>query len=309
MSYTMEQLREGFYPDFPMESYVADPCVDPSLSKGIMHKLLTKTPAHARQAHPRLNPDREDDNSGRADIGSAVHSMILGGAEVQYEVFPDFKTKAAREWRDGVYNDGGIPILEKNRAAVENGAGPARAKLATLPGWDGKVETEGTMIWQDGGAWKRGRFDMWAPGPNKMIDVKTTTAANPGDWIRKTMVQGGYDLQAEHYLQGLRANGKGNEHTEFLFLLVEIAPPYCCAFVGLDPAYSDAAKRKCAMATRTWTRCMKSGQWPGYTDMIHYAEWKPWQDMELAEQLLIETERQKAEAAPERVPTGMWGQG
>ena len=36
--------------------YHADPAPEPSLSRSLAHTLLTRSPRHAWQAHPRLNP-------------------------------------------------------------------------------------------------------------------------------------------------------------------------------------------------------------------------------------------------------------
>ena len=246
-----DALGAGLIYDLPMERYINDPCPDPSLSKGVIHDLLTKSPAHAKHRHPRLNPDRVRDESSRADIGTAVHSMILGGQEIVFapEEFMDWRKKDARQFKEDAYANGQTPLLDKQRAGVEASASSARKTIEKLPGFKGDLQTEGTMIWRDGEAWKRGRFDIWVPEFNTMIDVKTVESADPETWIRTALIGGGYDIQAEHYLDGIRAVGKGDKNTEFLFLLVEYKPPYCCSVVGLDQAFSAVARRKVGLGT------------------------------------------------------------
>lgn len=274
-------LGIGVHENLSMEEYVADPCPSPSLSASTMHDLVYRTPAHAWWNHPRLNPAYQPDRSARADLGSAVHAEILGGSRVVYTDRTDWRTKEARDFRASAWESGSIPILGQDRAVVEGAANSARALLGTLPGWTNEFETEGTMIWQNTGLWRRGRFDIWAPDINTCIDIKTCGSASPSAWIRTSLVPGGYDIQAEHYLSGLRALGRGNEQTQFLFLLVEIEPPFACAFVGLDTSFSEFARRKIQFAEDLWAKCIASDTWPGYTTAPHWAELPPWHEADL----------------------------
>ena len=282
-----EYLREGLHKGVPMEFYVGDPCVEPSASKGALHRIITQSPAHARYWHPRLNPNCPKDDSSRADLGSAIHAAILGGADLVYlpEDFKDWRKKEAQAFRDDARAVGKIPLLEHQRMDIQSAKASAVELLRTLPGWTDKCmdDTEGTMIWRDGKVWKRGRYDIWAEPINTMIDVKTTANADPSSWLRSSLLGGGYDLQSEHYLDGLAANGAADDGTTFMFLLVEIEPPFCCSFVGLGPEYSDFAKRKLAKATEMWAQCMESGKWPGYSTVPHWAELRGFEEVQFAD--------------------------
>jgi hypothetical protein len=284
-------LTEGHHADVPMDVYVGDPCPAPSLSRGTIHRLVTKSPAHARYHHPRLNPDLPPDDSSRADLGSAIHAAILGGKRVVYaeKEYTDWRKKGVREWRDKARAEGNIPVLDKDRAAIEAARGAAITLLRTLPGWNDALTTEGTLIWKDGPTWLRGRFDIVSRTITQtyMVDVKTTSNADPSMWIRTTLLNAGYDIQSELYQEGARANGLvsegGEEANKFLFLLIEIEPPFCCSLVGLGPAWSSLAQRKIAHGKKLWAECMKSGQWPGYTHFPHWADPLPWNEAEFAE--------------------------
>lgn len=62
-----------------------------------------------------------DDTSSRAaDIGTMAHAMLLGGDPdwVVNDQFPDFRTKAAREWRDEQAANGKIIISEVDFAQI-----------------------------------------------------------------------------------------------------------------------------------------------------------------------------------------------
>src|SRR5262245_50563917 len=71
----------GIY-DIPLAEYLADPCPAPSLSASIAHILLSQSPRHAWEAHPRLNPHYEPEEAEAFDLGTAAHAYLLEGAEV-----------------------------------------------------------------------------------------------------------------------------------------------------------------------------------------------------------------------------------
>lgn len=283
------QATSALYHDMPLDVYLADPCPQPSVSKGDLHTLYTSSPAHCWYAHPRLNPACPREDSKRADIGSAIHARIMSEERIRYGDYPDFRTKEARIWRDSVYAEKGVPILNKDRESIEGAAKAALAMLATYPGW-GEYMMEHTMLWEKDGVWKRGRFDLFCPKANLMVDIKSCTSANPSAWIKTSLFSGGYDFQAEHYIEGAKVLGLANDYTAFLFLLVEMEPPHDCTFVGLDPRASDLVQRKIAVALSKWKRCVASGDWPGHGKFPHYAEVKDWQEAEVHEQALIESQ-------------------
>ena len=281
-AYDGPSMGIGLHYDVPMERYLADPCERPSLSKGAMHDLIYRTPAHTWWNNKRLNPYAPDDESARADLGSAVHAAILGGKPLMFFAADDWRTKAAQEWRKGVRETGGIPLLEKNKEEVEGAAAAGKALLQTLPGGPFEWQREGTMVWESDGVLKRGRFDLFCEEANTMVDVKTCTSANPSAWIRTSLSSGGYDLQAEHYLEGIRRLVPAlPEGTQFLFLLCELEAPYGCSFVGLDPAFSEFARRKMEFEVKLWKECLASDQWPSYSVYPHWAELRPWDEAEL----------------------------
>src|SRR5258708_191113 len=77
-------LGAGLHYDVPAHIYHADCSPEPSLTQSIAKILLNYSPAHARHAHPRLNPDHEPDDSTKYDIGNIAHRLILGlGRELE----------------------------------------------------------------------------------------------------------------------------------------------------------------------------------------------------------------------------------
>ena len=105
------RMEPGVY-DLDAAAYHADPCPEPSLSSSIGKLIVGRSPLHAKCAHPRLNPDYQPRESGKFDLGSTVHKLILGkGAEVVAIEADDWRTKAAKEARDTARGDGKTPML------------------------------------------------------------------------------------------------------------------------------------------------------------------------------------------------------
>jgi PDDEXK-like domain of unknown function (DUF3799) len=268
-------LRQGLHDGISMDRYIRDPAPEPSLSKGIISTMLEKSPLHAKLEHPRLNPCLREDESSRADLGTAVHSRILGGEKAIVVVSAeDWKTKAAREQRDAARADGKTPILTCDADRLEAIAASVTSKL-TLAGMPfSKAKCEQTGIWQDDdGIWCRMRPDMvW----DKVIgDLKTSTNASPQNWIRTTLNRTDYPIQASHYTRGMsKIDGVKRE---FRFVVVELLPPHACSIVALDPEYLVIANEKCTAARKMWAHCLKTNEWPGYSTEVFYARCPSWE--------------------------------
>jgi hypothetical protein len=106
--------------------------------------------------------------------------------------------------------------------------------------------------------------------------------------MRSQLNAQGYDIQAAHYLNGLRALGIGDQYTDFLFLLVETEPPYSTALVGLDASYKEAAANKIKLATKLWLKCLETDKWPGYNRGPWYAEAPSWMLAEFETKKLLQ---------------------
>lgn len=259
----------------PMAEYQADPCPAPSLSAGIVDTLTRESPLHAWASHPKLNPEWRPEVDSRFDIGTAAHALLFEGMDncVIVEA-DDWRTKVAKETRDAIRATGKLPLLAKHYDAVQEmvmAANRAWAHNDDLKGYalsDGK--NEWSIIWQDEQTWCRCRPDHLSKDRRLMIDAKfTDTSANP-QMFERQIERMGYDSRAAFYLNGNAATG-GPEDALYVYLIQEVKPPYAAAFIGLDPAYMDLGHRKVDTAMAIWRSCMASGNWPGYTNRIHYA--------------------------------------
>lgn len=265
-------LEAGIHAGIPMDDYVQDRiCAEPSVSTGIVQAMYERSPLHAWQAHPKLGGGC-DDESSRADLGSAVHAEILGGGKVVYapQEFQDWRKKDAQTFRDEARSKCNIPLLDRQREQIDKIVKPARLALSDF----GAGKSEMTMLWQDDGVWCRGRADFLTDDGKYDIDIKTCTNADPSAWIRGIMCQSGYDLQA-----ALRVRGHEilNDRTrDVLFLLVEIEPPYGVSVVGIGPNLVELSQRRVKYALKLWKHCLAEDSWPSYDQSIKYAEPPSW---------------------------------
>lgn len=262
-----ENLEAGTHSDVPMTDYINDPCVVPSLSKGVVGNLIHRSPIHAYGDHPRLGGSKHD-ASKRSDLGSAAHAMLLGGAEaIAFVDAKDWRTKAAKEARDEARNTNRIPMLKHEAAALDAMVSISRPILEGF----GPGDVEQTLIWKDGESWGRARPDWMASDRKVVVDYKTATNADPLVWIRRVLLHSDYDLQAAWYLRGVGIL-EGRADRDFLFLVQEIDPPYACSVVGVGPEMMDLANRKIDAGLRIWRECTASNKWPGYNTRTHWAD-------------------------------------
>jgi len=272
-----ESRKAGIHGDITMEEYIADPCPEPSLSTTTVQLLLERSPHHAWWWHPRLGANREDDST-RAELGSAVHAALFGGAEVVYapEDFHDWRKGDARAFRDKARAIGQLPLLAHQRQQIEDMVGLAEQRIMGLVGQLPLYEH--TLLWHDA-VWGRSRPDILSRDRELLIDYKTSTNAAPPTWIRTTLLGGGYHLQAGLALWGLNAlegESKRAPGREFLFLVQEIDPPYALSVVALGPDLLEVANKQIDRASRMWSECMSAGEFPSYASDIHYAEAPTW---------------------------------
>jgi PDDEXK-like domain of unknown function (DUF3799) len=260
------------------EQYHADPAHVPSLSSSIAHILLEQSPLHAWLAHPRLNPNYAADTDSRFDLGSAAHLMLLERRSdriVRVDA-DDWRTKAAKEMREAAQAQGQYAVLERQYGDLERMCSVAREFVAASELGD-ILETgdaEQTLIWTENGVNYRCRPDMMSKDRVVILDYKSTASAAP-EAVGRQIGRMGYDLQAQFYSRGVEIV-TGQLHATFVFLFQEITPPYACSLMSLSNAYRAIGQDKVARATRLWQECLRSNQWPGYRNEIHYVEPKPW---------------------------------
>lgn len=287
-------MKSGLLNITPAE-YHADPCPAPSLSSSIGKLLIDATPRHAWHAHPKLNPDHEEEVSTVYDIGSVAHTLMLRDERAICVIdAPDFRNKAAREQRDQAYADGVVPILTKHYDNLSRMVEAGRRQIAAHRASDafqaGKPEQ--AVVAQIGGCWARCLLD-WLHNDRRPVlyDYKTTQgSASPEQWQRNVFNLG-FDFQAAFYLEVVEA-ALGIKNAEFRLVVQETQAPWCLSVVALQPSALDLARRKVREAFRIWKWCLERDEWPGYPADICYIDAPPWEE---ARQLTREVVRDQHE--------------
>lgn len=264
----------GIY-DMPSVEYHADPCPEPSLSAGIANELVTKSPLHAWNQHPRLNPDYRPEVSETFDRGTAAHAYLLEGERAFATIeAADWRTKAAKEARAEARANGRVPILERHHKQMVEMAEAIRARLANHEAEPRPLGPEGgkpeqSIVWKEktkhGDVWCRARADFLHDEADVIDDLKTTAAsAHPESWSR-TMFGSGGDLRAAFYLRGLRAvRGLDSTKGTYRYVVAENYRPYAVCVYDLDPATMMIGEKKAWAAIEAWAACLASKRWPAY---------------------------------------------
>lgn len=290
----MTITKPGVY-DIPAADYHADRlCAVPSLSSGLVKKLIDLSPAHARIAHPRLNPKFERKQKRQFDLGSACHEVILGDQNKRIQlidperhpsktgIIPQgYTNDAIREARDSAYDADRIPLLPWELEEVHSMYLALRgfldaAKINAFHPGHGSCEK--TLVWKEGNVWCRCRLD-WDP-KDQLIwdDLKSTEgSANPPTWAARVMCQIGADIQAAWYRRGIKAVYKV-ANPRFRFIVAESSEPYCCGVVEPSPRALELANLEIDRALQIWDRCLTDNVWPGYKLDTYLADPPIWRE-------------------------------
>jgi hypothetical protein len=269
----MKTLKPGFH-DISAADYHADNITPTaSLSASLAKTMVSQSPRHAWQESNRLNPQYVREEDTIFDIGTAIHDAILEGIDrVDVIDANDWRTKAAREARDLSRAQGRIPLLPKVYGRVKDSVQSAIAALADcteLGGVDlSKGVAEKTIYWEDIGTWCRCRPD-WMMG-SLILDVKSCSGSVSPASFGRQIINMGYHIQAQFYRRGFSAV-VGNE-PQFVFVAVEVEPPYAVSFHSLAPSLEALADEQVEYAIRAWADCLHNDRWPAYSRRIHYAE-------------------------------------
>jgi len=276
------RLSAGFH-NISERDYHADPAPAPSLSSSIAKVLLAQTPRHAALAHPRLNRELpESEPSRAAEVGTVAHKLLTGkGAEICLIDAASYQTKAAKEARAEAYAAGKAPILAEDHRAAVIIAAAVIGRLAAIPQCEGALSDgvgEQVLLWQDtGGIWCRAMLDWWQASTATVYDIKTTQRGLSDREIQ-SLITGGWDVSAGHYIRGLTTlMPELAGRFRFRWIVVEQSEPHEVRIIEADRTTLEMGDRKAAMAISKWRECMVMGEWPGYPAQIDTVEYPMWE--------------------------------
>ena len=147
----------------------------------------------------------------------------------------------------------------------------------------GEGKAQQSLYWQDPtfGIWCRARLDFLPAGHNIIADYKTTRSAQP-EHLQRAIWDYGYHCQAQWYLAGVETL-ELMESPRFRFVFQQKTPPYLVTCITPhDTAlyWGEVQNRK---ARDLFARCLRDGEWPGYTDDIVTLDLPTWAHYRLQE--------------------------
>lgn len=276
-------MNAGLYPNLPESQYHADPSDTPSLSASIAHILLSQSPRHAFEAHPKLNPNWEpSEASSEMDFGSAIHALTLEDDPSKIVVIEhsDYRTNDAKDKREAARKSGRIPLLAHKFKSAMQMTAAIRAQIMDTELADlfapGGGDSEITAVWEEAnGITCRARLDKLKKDRRVIGDLKCTDgSANPEAWSRFQLISMGNAFQGGFYHRGI--NKLCGTDPTVVFIVCEMTAPYLVSLVGLTPHWLDLARRLGDIAVAKWGECLKSQQWEAYPKRICYPTPPAW---------------------------------
>lgn len=101
------------------------------------------------------------------------------------------------------------------------------------------------------------------------VDLKTCQNAETEAFMRDA-IKLGYDIQASHYCDGLKA--VTDEDFIFIFIAQEKTAPYCVNILQADEYFMQSGRETRKYLLETYKECMKRDEWPGYMGFSDDAE-------------------------------------
>jgi len=220
-------------------------------------KHIGRSPLHYKYAL-----DNGVDETPAMRIGSAAHSMTLGGWR-KFDVYDGIRR--GKEWekfRDSL--DGDVTILNAKEAATARAVSqsiqtnPTACEL--LSG-----ETEKSIAWEVNGRMCVGTPDALTLKACDLSDLKITADANPDRFMWHAMKQG-WIAQLVWYKDGLLALGRnvGN-----LFIVaVEAKPPHPVVVYQLSERAEEQGRKTWRLLFERLMVHEASDTWPGYSQSV-----------------------------------------
>lgn len=276
--------------DIPMAEYMKLRAA----SSGLIKKVVDQCPLAAWQ-DSYLNPDRCDEFGDAADLGTLVHSLLLENGtgtvvEINPEDYPSSTGNVPKGWtnndiraaRDACRASGQIPVLTEDMEQARAVEAAVRVYIDSLKEsapavWaafqPGGGDAECVITWNDkiGNMPCKIRPDLLAADRKTIIDLKTTaTSANPATWSRTQMTGQSSYVSSAFYRRGVQQ--LCGESPEYIFLVVEVNPPYLCSLIGTDPRAFELGEEKVLAGLDLWSRCVAKNQFPAYPNRVCYPE-------------------------------------
>lgn len=262
----------------------------PEVSKSGLD-LVHRSPLHFWNRY--LNPNRVPEPPTAAMvIGSALHTRVLEPHlfDDEYAVAPqcDRRTKEGKMiWADFEAEAEGKTLLKAEDAMQINAMAEAVRRhpaARVLLNKAGKAEQ--SYFWTDDetGEKCKCRPDWHTEDRRIIVDVKTTEDGSPGKFLRSSVLQWRYHVQAAFYMQGVP------EAELFVFAVVEKKPPFATVVYTLPAKLVERGLEEARADLRLIAECRAANKWPSYSEEVYELPLPKWLDDEAASNLVNEIE-------------------
>lgn len=254
----------------------------PGASKSILDSIaLSPAIAYARHIDPNRPPQPQ--KAGHLE-GQIAHCAVLEPDcfADRYVVGPDWN-RNTKKWHEYVEQMAaerpGIVILkpEQYDAAMRQ-AESVRALPEVREALErGHAEVTALWIDADTGVQCRCRPD-WVHDCGDagviLLDLKTYSNAS-GAEFRRQAARKRYHVQDAFYTDGYAA-ASGRPVLGFVFVAVETEYPFAANAVMLDDLGKEAGRAAYRFDMSTYSECVRTGRWPGYSDQIEIVSLPAW---------------------------------
>ena len=208
------------------------------------------------------------------DLGTLIHSAILEPETALTDIasvspFPDFRTKAAQEWRDDQREMGRMIVTDADIRAASGCEQVFSEDYAQRFGVGYKSEV--AVFAEIGATQIKGMIDLVPDNLDLLVDLKTTARIGSLREITNTIINRGYHWQAALYLDLWNA-ASGEKRNRFVICFIEVAEPYETAWVEVSQELIEAGRAGYMNALAKWQLCVAIDVWPNQHEGITLIE-------------------------------------
>lgn len=198
------------------------------------------------------------------DLGTLIHSAILEPNIPLEDIaavspFPDFRTKAAQEWKADQREMGKMIATEEDIRTASGCQQVFSEDYAQR--FAGGYKTEVAVFGLIGATQIKGMIDIVPDNLDVLVDLKTTARIGSLFDITKTIISRGYHWQAALYLDLWNA-ASGEKRTRFVICFIEVNEPYESAWVEISPELIEVGRAGYMNALAKWQSCVAVNAWP-----------------------------------------------
>ena len=198
------------------------------------------------------------------DLGTLIHSAILEPNIPLEDIaavspFPDFRTKAAQEWKADQREMGKMIATEDDIRTASGCEQVFSEDYAQR--FAGGYKTEVAVFGVIGATQIKGMIDLVPDNLDVLVDLKTTAQIGNLRDITNTIISRVYHWQAALYLDLWNA-ASGGKRTRFVICFIEVSEPYESAWVEVSPELIEVGRAGYMNALAKWQSCVAVNAWP-----------------------------------------------